>query len=47
MDFVEGADTTTLKLKQTGVPRSEEHEIKENWERQIFNRVKHIFGYML
>ena len=47
MSLDQGSDSTTLRLKQEGVPKSDELQIRDNWENIYFNRIKHIFGYVL
>jgi activator of HSP90 ATPase len=47
MSFKEGSDSTTLKLSQKGVPKTDELQIASNWEQIYFNRIKHIFGYVI
>lgn len=40
-------DFTKLDLAQTGVPKSCELEMSDNWDQLFFNRIKHSFGYVM
>jgi activator of HSP90 ATPase len=47
MELEQGVNSTTLRLKQTNVPTNERDHIANEWEKQYFNRIKHIFGYVI
>jgi activator of HSP90 ATPase len=47
MELKEGSNSTVLELTQTNVPRSDEDLMRQNWDNMYFNRIKHIFGYII
>lgn len=45
VDLVDNGGTTTLNLKQTGVPDMELDKTREGWSENYWNRMRQIFGF--
>ncbi|KAI3647374.1 hypothetical protein MP228_007595 [Amoeboaphelidium protococcarum] len=45
--FDQGSDSTTIHVQHDNVPFVEEEQIKQNWSAMYFDKIKHVFGYVI